>query len=88
MGFNSRALFQERIVTEYRIDFEQPVATAETARERAHIGERHEQVLAHREQGRRRAHPRCVDIEQIDRFAERQKRFWTVLLYVAVAAGE
>ena len=44
------------------------------ADEGLHVGERHQLVLAHRDQGRRRAHPRRIHLVQVDRFAQARGR--------------
>jgi hypothetical protein len=73
---------------EYRIDLDQPARAGKPRRERAHIGQGHQLVLAHRDQRRGCGHRGRIHVVQIDGFAQRQKRFGAIFLHVVVAAGE
>ena len=70
------------------IDFDELARPIETRGEALHVGERHELVLAHRDERCGRAHERRIHAVQIDRFAQRQEGLGAVLLDIVVAAGE
>jgi len=61
---------------------------AETRRERLHVVERNQLILAHRDERRRRLHAGRVDVVQIDGFAQGKKGLRAIFLHVVVAARE
>ena len=70
------------------IDFDELPRAIEARGQGLHVGERHQLILAHRDQRRRRMHPRRIHLVQVDRFAQHEEGFGAIFLHVVIAARE
>src|SRR5277367_6037789 len=75
-------------MAEYGIDLDELARPVQAGGKRLHVRERHELVLAHRDERRRRSHLGGIHLMQVDRLAQGEEGLGAVLLHVVVAARE